>query len=79
MHLVYNAYFSGEKSAADDVQWEFKWQNEDAAQIYGPYSTQQMQQWTEEGYFKDGVWVRRVGQTDAPFYSSKRIDFDLYT
>ena len=30
-------------------------------------------------YFSDGVWVRRTDNPNAPFYSSVRIDFDLYT
>ena len=29
-------------------------------------------------YFPDGVWVRKANIPDAAFYSSKRIDFDLY-
>ena len=30
-------------------------------------------------YFPDGVWVRKANVPDAAFYSSKRIDFDLYS
>ena len=30
-------------------------------------------------YFSDGVWVRKTDHPDAPFYSSRRIDFELYT
>ena len=30
-------------------------------------------------YFSKGVWVRRTDNPDAPFYSSARIDFELYT
>jgi len=37
-----------------------------------------MLEWTEEGFFDDGVLVRKVGAT-GQFYSSRRIDFDLYT
>lgn len=29
------------------------------------------------GYFEAGVWVRRVGQ-EGDFYSSRRVDFELY-
>ena len=30
-------------------------------------------------FFPDGVWVRKANVADAAFYSSKRIDFDLYS
>ncbi len=32
----------------------------------------------DEGYFKDGVYCRRIDQEGAQFYNSKRIDFELY-
>lgn len=58
------------------VRWEFKWsQNEEA--ISGPHTTEQMQKWSQEGYFKTGVWVRKHGE-DSQFYTSNRIDFELY-
>ena len=37
------------KSASDEVQWEFKWENTDNAALYGPYGTQQMADWKEQG------------------------------
>ncbi|XP_041975678.1 CD2 antigen cytoplasmic tail-binding protein 2 homolog [Aricia agestis] len=59
-----------------EVQWEFKWdQNSD--DISGPHSTQQMHKWSTDGHFKTGVWVRKHGE-DSQFYSSSRIDFELY-
>ena len=33
--------------------------------------------WVDGGYFKDGVFVRKHKQAGG-FYTSKRIDFDLY-
>nr|KAG5696882.1 hypothetical protein BaRGS_035292 [Batillaria attramentaria] len=61
-----------------EVLWEYKWENTDSAPLQGPHSTSQMMTWQEEGYFKDGAFCRRVG-SGGQFYSSKRIDFDLYT
>lgn len=58
------------------ITWEFKWKPEDE-QIHGPFSTQQMQQWVVEGYFNDGVLVKKCG-TQTDFNTSKRIDFELY-
>ncbi|KAI8492547.1 CD2 antigen cytoplasmic tail-binding protein 2 [Branchiostoma belcheri] len=67
----------GEDPVSDEVSWEFKWENQPDAEVYGPHPSSQMLQWTEEGYFPDGVFVRKSGQTE--FYNSKRIDFELYT
>lgn len=60
---------------SDDVQWEFKWKEEDT-EVHGPHSSQSMMDWQESGYFSDGVLVRKVGTAD--FRDSKRIDFELY-
>ncbi|XP_036408950.1 CD2 antigen cytoplasmic tail-binding protein 2 [Megalops cyprinoides] len=64
---------------SDEVMWEYKWDNDEKSELYGPFSSQQMQNWVDEGYFKDGVYCRKAGQEGAPFYSSKRLDFELYT
>lgn len=63
----------------DEVMWEYKWENKENSELYGPFSSQQMQDWVDQGYFKDGVYCRRVNQGGAQFYNSKRLDFDLYT
>ncbi|KAH9497637.1 CD2 antigen cytoplasmic tail-binding protein 2 [Dermatophagoides farinae] len=60
------------------TKWEYRWEDKDNAQIYGPYSSEDMLNWTNQGYFDQGVFVRRIESTDARFYSSKRIDFELY-
>jgi CD2 antigen cytoplasmic tail-binding protein 2 len=72
-----------EKSILDgseQVMWEFKWEDTPTAKIYGPHSSSEMSAWTSGDYFKDGVWVRKVSSTSdsGNFYTSKRIDFDLY-
>lgn len=61
----------------NSVQWEFKWENDDKAEIHGPHSSSEMQDWVNNGYFESGVWVRRIGQ-HGDFYTSRRIDFELY-
>ncbi|CAH1254131.1 CD2BP2 [Branchiostoma lanceolatum] len=66
-----------EDPVSDEVCWQFKWEDQPDAEVYGPHPSSQMLQWTEEGYFPDGVFVRKSGQ--AEFYNSKRIDFELYT
>lgn len=63
--------------ATDETTWQYKWKNDDDAEEYGPFSSTQMLQWTNEGHFGDGVWVRKTDQS-GDFYNSKRIDFDLY-
>lgn len=61
----------------DEVCWEFKWKETDET-VYGPYTSEQMQHWVDEGYFKDGVLVRKCGAENTNFYTSKRVDFELY-
>ncbi|XP_022085727.1 CD2 antigen cytoplasmic tail-binding protein 2-like isoform X2 [Acanthaster planci] len=62
----------------DKTYWEYKWENKEDADKYGPFESEQMQDWVDQNYFSDGVWVRKVG-SGGQFYDSKRIDFDLYT
>ncbi|KAK1798367.1 hypothetical protein P4O66_007834, partial [Electrophorus voltai] len=68
-----------ESRVSDEVMWEYKWENKENSELYGPFSSQQMQEWVEQGYFKDGVYCRRIDQEGAQFYNSKRLDFELYT
>ncbi|XP_047020485.1 CD2 antigen cytoplasmic tail-binding protein 2 homolog [Helicoverpa zea] len=65
-----------EEEEQQEVKWEFKW-NQNDEDTSGPHSTEQMQKWSSEGYFKTGVWVRKQGE-DSQFYTSNRIDFELY-
>nr|XP_046161928.1 CD2 antigen cytoplasmic tail-binding protein 2-like [Oncorhynchus gorbuscha]XP_046161929.1 CD2 antigen cytoplasmic tail-binding protein 2-like [Oncorhynchus gorbuscha] len=68
-----------DETVSDEVMWEYKWDTGENSELYGPFSSQQMQGWVDEGYFKDGVYCRRIEQGSAQFYNSKRLDFDLYT
>ncbi|CAH1112051.1 unnamed protein product [Psylliodes chrysocephalus] len=60
-----------------ELMWEFKWKIEDE-KIEGPYTNAQMAKWSQENYFKTGVMVRKFGAENTNFYSSNRIDFELY-
>eukprot|EP00794_Sanderia_malayensis_P014122 gene14122-15599_t len=62
----------------DEVMWEYKWENNEEAEVYGPYQNSCMISWKEQGFFKNGVYCRKVGSA-GDFYSSRRIDFDLYS
>ncbi|XP_076997370.1 CD2 antigen cytoplasmic tail-binding protein 2 isoform X2 [Tamandua tetradactyla] len=69
-----------------EVMWEYKWENTGDAELYGPFTSTQMQlcplslqTWVNEGYFSDGVYCRKLDPPGGQFYNSKRIDFDLYT
>lgn len=61
------------------LMWEYKLSSDEKDEkVFGPYDTEQMQSWVKEGRFaKEGVFVRKVGQ-ETPFYTSNRIDFELY-
>merc|ERR1712168_25317 len=60
-----------------DVRWEYKWKDDKDGILHGPFSSSEMMEWMEEGFFADGVLVRKFS-TEGQFYDSKRIDFDLY-
>ncbi|KAH9389852.1 PREDICTED: CD2 antigen cytoplasmic tail-binding protein 2 homolog [Rhagoletis zephyria] len=66
------------QTSSSTVTWQFKWEDKEDAPIHGPFQSEAMQAWVDNGYFKEGVFVRRSDAEDARFYSSKRIDFDLY-
>ncbi|XP_019751572.1 CD2 antigen cytoplasmic tail-binding protein 2 [Hippocampus comes] len=68
-----------DKRVSEEVMWEYKWDNEDKSEVYGPFTSQQMQDWVDEGYFSSGVYCRRLDQDGSQFYNSKRLDFELYT
>jgi CD2 antigen cytoplasmic tail-binding protein 2 len=68
---------SGSNVVSEEVMWQYKWQKEDH-DVHGPFTSSQMQEWVDKDYFKNGVWVRKVGEGNQEFYSSKRIDFSLY-
>ncbi|CAK6961129.1 CD2 antigen cytoplasmic tail-binding protein 2 [Scomber scombrus] len=68
-----------DEKVTDEVMWEYRWENEDKSEIYGPFTSQQMQGWVDEGYFSSGVYCRRLDQEGSQFYSSRRLDFELYT
>ncbi|XP_068435557.1 CD2 antigen cytoplasmic tail-binding protein 2 [Clinocottus analis] len=68
----------GEK-VSDEVMWEYKWENNDDSEVFGPFTSQQMQGWVDEGYFSTAVYCKRIDQKGSQFYNSKRLDFELYT
>ncbi|XP_058807527.1 CD2 antigen cytoplasmic tail-binding protein 2 homolog isoform X2 [Phymastichus coffea] len=66
-----------DSSIDSEVKWELKWSQEEGAKIHGPHTSQQMYAWANEGFFKKGAWVRRIG-TQGEFHNATRIDFELY-
>jgi len=58
----------------NQIIWRYKWTED--GEIYGPFNSQQMQAWAEQGAFAGGILVAKGNSTD--FTSSKRIDFSLY-
>ncbi len=62
---------------SNTVMWEYKWKETDS-ELHGPFTSKQMMNWADEGYFKDGVLCKKVKADSAQFYNTRRIDFDLY-
>ena len=79
MQLNNQPYFFFSDIVSSEVKWEYKWEDKSDADVHGPFSSEEMAQWVEDDYFPKGVFVRKVGVDTAPFYSSKRVDFELYT
>ena len=66
-----------EEGKSEELMWEYKWEKPEVdGEIHGPFTTKEMMDWSEEGYFADGVYCRKIGS--AQFYNSKRMDFELY-
>lgn len=61
------------------LMWEYKI-SQDATEIHGPFSSEQMQKFVDDDTFKESVFVRKIqnGVTEGQFYNSARIDFELY-
>lgn len=67
-----------EKAAEEEpkLMWEYRLTQDEADTVLGPFTTEEMSKKADNGDFKENVFVRKVG--DERFYSSARIDFDLY-
>ncbi|KAF8980895.1 hypothetical protein BGZ46_003508 [Entomortierella lignicola] len=63
---------------AIETKWEYKWANpsegQNAEEIFGPFSGAEMKSWNEQGFFSQGILVRRVG--DSTFEPASSITFD---
>ncbi|CAO3671855.1 unnamed protein product [Umbelopsis ramanniana] len=48
------------------VTWEYRWAGSgDAGEVYGPFSSTQMQEWQAQGFFSNGIETKKVGSEDA--------------
>ena len=65
-----------EETGKGILMWEIKWQ-QDSSEVDGPYTTEQMLKWSNEGRFRKGAWVKKCGE-NTNFYTVSRIDFELY-
>lgn len=61
-----------------EVKWELRWEDKEDAEIHGPFTSEKMLQWQESGYFSKGGFVRKTTDPGQTWYSTRRIDFDLY-
>lgn len=72
------------KTENNELMWEYKVSQTDTDdKIIGPFTTVVMQKKVESGDFKECVFVRKVindrkDDDDSRFYSSARMDFELY-
>lgn len=79
--LSHLAKTKAEESASgklDQVMWEYRTENKPESELYGPYTSQQMCEWQQQGSLSNGCWARRIlpNGDRSTFYDSKRIEFD---
>ena len=67
-----------ETPAREQVSWHLRWEEGDEAPVHGPFTTTQMIQWRDAGYFAGTAFVRQEGK-EGSFHPVARIDFDLYS
>jgi CD2 antigen cytoplasmic tail-binding protein 2 len=59
-------------SVGADVKWEYKWPGTD--EVYSNFTTENMRGWNSDGFFGDGVLVRRAGSQEE-WKNSTEIEF----
>ncbi|BES95049.1 GYF domain [Nesidiocoris tenuis] len=64
-----------EETQSNEVMWEYK-KGENDEKIKGPFTSAQMEKLSKSGQFGSGVLVRKIGSEQ--FYTSNRMDFDLF-
>ncbi|XP_063847944.1 CD2 antigen cytoplasmic tail-binding protein 2 homolog isoform X1 [Scylla paramamosain] len=67
------------QDCVEKVSWEIRWEDKEDAEVHGPFPNEKMLQWQESGYFDKVAYVRRVSDRARTWYSTKRIDFELYS
>lgn len=65
--------------STEKVTWEIRWEDKENAEVHGPFPNEKMLQWQDSGYFDKVAYVRRVSDRAGTWYSTKRIDFELYS
>ncbi|KAK2710642.1 hypothetical protein QYM36_011983 [Artemia franciscana] len=50
--------------------WEYKLENKEDASVEGPFTSEQMNEWTRAEKFEGDIWVRRVGQEKTSDHES---------
>ncbi|XP_012565476.1 CD2 antigen cytoplasmic tail-binding protein 2 homolog [Hydra vulgaris] len=66
-----------ETKKKDEVLWEYRLENKEESEVFGCFTSSQMLALQDAGKFEKDVFCRKV-DSNGPFYSSKRIDFELY-
>jgi CD2 antigen cytoplasmic tail-binding protein 2 len=81
---VLNVSYNNETSSnvpsnlnTQQLYWEYKWTDSSGAnsnEMHGPFSGEDMKAWNDQGFFAQGILVRRAN-TEDEFVSSNGIDF----
>ena len=73
------SYGPSPREYVHSICWEYKWDDTPEADVFGPYPTGTMIQWSEKGYFKGRAAVaRQIDENAAQYTPVTDIDFSLF-
>ncbi|KAH8876460.1 CD2 antigen cytoplasmic tail-binding protein 2 [Schistosoma japonicum] len=69
-------------NGSTSIMWHLKRSNKPNTEIEGPYTSEQLKIWLQDGTFNHddshNILIRESTKSDGQFYNITRIDFDLY-
>ncbi|CAH8298591.1 unnamed protein product, partial [Schistosoma turkestanicum] len=81
-HHQHQHHHNDTTTTTTTIMWHLKRSNKPNTKIEGPYTTEQIKVWLQDGTFNQDdcnhVLLRESTKSDGQFYHITRIDFDLY-
>ena len=67
------AGLSGSAPPRDEVTWEYRWDNSEEAELHGPFTSTQMQEWAETGWVEPSMARSNIALHVVSMYWSTEI------